>query len=67
MDIEPLTPNQSKFHTCKFRSELPITKTIKRCSCRGGDYQLTAFYCNERQIFEVNEDTCQNCEVYQSK
>jgi hypothetical protein len=67
MNIEPLTSNSSNFNTCKFRSETPITKTIKRCSCRGGNYELSAFYCNKLEIFELSEDNCKNCDSYESK
>jgi hypothetical protein len=67
MNIEPLTPSDSKFHTCKFRSETPVTRIIKRCSCRGGDYKLTGYYCNKLEIFELSEEFCQNCETYETK
>lgn len=67
MNIEPITPNLSKFHSCKFRSETPITRVIKRCSCRGGDYKLIGYHCNKLEIFELSEDFCQCCEHYESK
>lgn len=67
MDIEQINPSPSKFNTCKFRSENPITKTIKRCSCQGGDYVANGYMCYEKQIFQVTEEFCKNCEVYQSK
>jgi hypothetical protein len=67
MNTEPLTPSDSKFYNCKFRSETPITKIIKRCSCRGGNYSLTGYYCNKLEIFELSEEFCQNCETYEPK
>jgi hypothetical protein len=67
MNIEPITPNSIKFNTCKFRSEEPIVQTIKRCSCKGGNYQLSGYACYQRQLFQITQDICQNCEVYESK
>jgi hypothetical protein len=67
MNIEPINSDSIKFNTCKFRSENPITQTVKRCSCRGGDYQITAYFCNKRQLFQITEDICKNCEFYESK
>jgi hypothetical protein len=67
MNIEPLNENSFKFNTCQFRSEEPITKTIKRCSCRGGDYQISAYYCHKLEIFDLSEGNCKDCSYYESK
>jgi hypothetical protein len=67
MNIEPIDENSFKFITCKFRSTNPVTQTVKRCSCRGGDYQISAFMCYERDIFQVTEDICKDCDIYESK
>jgi hypothetical protein len=68
MSIEPLTPTSSKFNTCKFRSEEPVTQKTKGCSCKGGgEYLITAYVCHKREIFQVTDEICQECTVYESK
>lgn len=67
MNIEPLNEESIKFNSCKFRSEESVKNTIKRCSCQGGDYEIDAFTCYEREIFQVTPDICKDCPVYQSK
>lgn len=67
MNIEPLNESSDKFNTCKFRSSETVTKTIKRCSCQGGDYTVSAYFCNERQIFDVTTEICKECPIYESK
>lgn len=57
----------SKFATCQFRSADSIKKTIKRCSCRGGDYEEQGFFCHKKQIFKITEEFCASCEEYKSK
>lgn len=67
MSINELSQNSEKFHTCKFRSDNEIEKTIKRCSCQGGDYNAKGFWCEKREIFQVTEQICVNCPVYEHK
>jgi hypothetical protein len=67
MDILPLSDNNLNFNTCKFRSADKVEKLIKRCSCQGGDYTLSAYFCNERQIFDVSPEICKECPIYESK
>lgn len=67
MSIEPLSSDSLKFNSCKFRSNDPLVQTIKRCSCKGGDYKVAGYFCNKKQIFQVTEDICKTCEVYESK
>lgn len=59
--------NQSKFQTCKFRTAEEIDRLIKRCSCQGGDYTIKGYYCEARQLFQVTEDICKDCPIYESK
>ncbi len=59
--------NVNKFDTCKFRSAVETTQIIKRCSCQGGDYELKGYFCEERQIFQVTNEICTSCPVYQAK
>lgn len=68
INIEPLTPTSIKFNSCKFRSVDPVTQIKKGCPCKGGgDYMITAYICEKRQIFEVNDEICNACDVYESK
>jgi hypothetical protein len=67
MSIEQLNPDSTKFHTCKFRSLEEIEKTIKRCSCQGGDFTTKGYWCEQREIFQVTEEICKDCPVYQHK
>jgi hypothetical protein len=57
----------TKFDTCKHRSIDPIKKLIKRCSCKGGDYEQEGFFCLKRQVFNINHQFCSTCEEYESK
>lgn len=67
MSIEELDPDSIKFHSCKFRSESEITRTIRRCPCQGGDYNANGFWCEKREIFQVNAYVCKECTEYESK
>jgi hypothetical protein len=67
MSIDELTPESINFHTCKFRSEEEQDRLIKRCSCQGGDYNLRGYWCEQRQIFQVNQEICATCSEYQHK
>ena len=67
MSIEEINPGNLNFQTCKFRSEDKIDRVIQRCSCQGGNYTISAYFCNERQIFEVSPEICKECPIYQSK
>jgi hypothetical protein len=58
---------QTKFDTCKHRSPEPVTKIIKRCSCRGGNYEQKSFSCLKRNIFNINHTFCESCQEYESK
>ena len=67
MSIEELTPESSNFHTCIFRSEQEQNRLIRRCSCKGGDYIAKGYWCEKRQIFDVKQEICANCQEYQHK
>lgn len=67
MNIEPLTSESINYHTCKFRSEEPVKRVIKRCSCQGGDYEITDYFCNKREIFGLNYEICKECSLYEPK
>jgi hypothetical protein len=67
MDIEEFIDPESKFETCRFRSNEKIKHLVKRCSCQGGDYEVSAFLCHKRSIFDVNKEICENCTEYESK
>lgn len=56
-----------KFDTCTHRSLNEVTHIIKRCSCRGGNYEMKGFFCNKKQIFDITKQFCESCEEYQSK
>jgi hypothetical protein len=67
MSIEEISPESFNFETCKFRSTEKHERLIKRCSCQGGDYTISAYFCNERQIFDVTPEICKDCPIYESK
>lgn len=67
MEISELTDDNLNFNTCKFRSSEKIDRLIKRCSCQGGNYTVSAYLCNERQIFDVTPEICKDCPIYESK
>lgn len=56
-----------KFDTCLYRSLNEVTHVIKRCSCQGGNYEKKGFFCNKKQVFDINKEFCEYCEEYQSK
>lgn len=58
---------ETNFDTCKHRSVDPIVKIIKRCSCKGGDYEKHGFSCLKRNIFNINHQFCSTCEEYEHK
>jgi hypothetical protein len=66
MNIEPLNP-ELKFNKCKFRSEQEEERLIKRCSCQGGDYTIKGYNCHAREIFQVTEDICEDCPIFEAK
>ena len=66
MSIEPLNPDL-KFNKCKFRSNEETERLVKRCSCQGGDYTAKGYVCELRQIFQVTQDICENCPLFESK
>jgi len=55
------------FNKCKFRSSEMEERLIKRCSCQGGDYTIKGYVCEARQIFQVTEDICEGCPVFEAK
>ncbi len=57
----------NKFDTCRHRSEQEISKTIKRCSCQGGNYETKGFFCYKKNIFKVNHNFCATCDQYEAK
>ncbi len=67
MDILALSDDNLNFNTCKFRSNEKIDRLVKRCSCQGGDYTVSAYFCNERQILDVTSEICKECPIYESK
>jgi hypothetical protein len=68
MSQEPIIIHSSdKFNTCRHRSPEEITKTIKRCSCQGGDIEAKGFFCFKKNLFKINEQYCNVCEMYESK
>lgn len=67
MSIEEIKSNPSKFQTCKYRSDEELEQLIKRCSCQGGDYTIKGYVCNARQIFQVTEEICEGCPIYEAK
>jgi hypothetical protein len=56
-----------KFDTCMYRSLDEVSRLIKRCSCKGGNYEHKGFYCNKKQVFDINKEFCDACEEYKSK
>ena len=67
MDPQELNENTLNFNTCKFRSNEKINRLVKRCYCRGGDYTISAYFCNEMQIFDVSPEICKECPIYEPK
>lgn len=67
MNIEPINNSSMNFNTCKFRSKEPVIQKIKRCSCQGGDYEKAVHVCHERQIFDVTQEICEDCPIYESQ
>ena len=57
----------SKFDTCKHRSEQEISKTIQRCSCQGGNYEVKGYFCYKKNILKVEPEICIHCNEYESK
>lgn len=58
---------QEKYNTCIFRSHEEITKIIKRCSCQGGNYEKRGYFCNKKQLFDVDQNDCAECGEYKNK
>jgi hypothetical protein len=58
---------QEKLQNCIFRSEQELVKVIQRCSCRGGNYEKRGYFCNKRQLFEVTENICKDCELFEPR
>ena len=58
---------KTKYNTCIFRSSEEVSKTINKCSCQGGNYEIKGYFCNKKQLMDVNESDCESCEEYQSK
>jgi hypothetical protein len=65
--MEPIEQLESKFDTCKSRSEQEITRTIRRCSCQGGNYDIKGYFCEKRDIFNVTPEICRVCDLYEHK
>lgn len=59
--------DNQKFTNCIHRSANEIVQVIKRCSCRGGNYEKNGYFCNKRQIFDINKEFCTTCEEFKSK
>lgn len=66
-DISELNADSCNFYSCKFRSDSTVDRLIKRCNCRGGNYTLSEYYCEKKEIFGVNEGICKACDQYESK
>lgn len=64
--IENIDPS-SNFHTCIHRSVDKVQRTIHRCSCQGGNYTVSSYECKKREILDVTEEICKNCQQYQPK
>ena len=56
-----------KLNTCKHRSAEEQVRIIKRCACQGGNFEQRGYFCNAKQIFNVTQEICQGCQVYESK
>lgn len=67
MNIEEINENSLKFQTCKFKSPEEIERHIQRCSCQGGNYTIKGYFCEARQLFQVTEEICKDCPVYETK
>ena len=67
MNIEQINENSLNFQTCKFKSNEEVEQHIKRCACQGGDYTIKGYVCEARQIFQVTEEICKDCPVYEAK
>lgn len=57
----------SKFDTCKHRSTEEISRTIQRCSCQGGNYEVKGFFCHKKNILKLEPEICINCDEYEPK
>lgn len=57
---------EEKYNTCLFRSSEEVKKIIKRCSCKGGNYEKVGFFCNKKQLFDVNATDCEGCDQYKN-
>lgn len=62
-----MADEDQKFQNCKHRSFNEVSRVIKRCSCQGGDYELKSFFCNKRQIFDINKEFCMGCGEYEPR
>jgi hypothetical protein len=65
--MEKLTSDSFNFHTCRHRSDSEIEKLVKRCSCQGGNFLVKGYWCEKRELFQVTEGICSECQVYESK
>jgi len=59
--------SEEKHKTCIFRSADVVSKTIKRCSCQGGNYEVQGYFCNKKQLMDVKPSDCESCTEYQHK
>jgi hypothetical protein len=55
---------KEKLEECIHRSQDKETKHIRRCNCRGGNYDVSGFFCNKKQLFDVKEENCKDCEEF---
>jgi hypothetical protein len=65
--ILPNENNFSKFNSCRHRSNEEVSKTIRRCSCQGGNLETKGFLCYKRNIFKIDENFCNACNEYEAK
>lgn len=58
---------EEKIEKCKFRSFNEIVHIVKRCSCRGGNYEKRGYFCNKKQVFDIKAQDCQICDLFEAK
>lgn len=64
MSEENMT-GEYKFENCKHKSEKEETVTVHRCSCQGGDYTDSGYKCLKRNIFKIEPNICQYCDIFE--
>lgn len=54
---------EEKFNTCQFRSEEKEFRKLSTCC----DSVISGFHCNKKNIFNILEQDCAQCLLYQPK